>query len=231
MLRWTLIPLALAASALAVTAGAQRIRFQAAQPQARPYPEQPAFSPLIPRAPAMNFSFPHPFVANPQHPGPSPQPMLAPSESPFNPSSILKPQPPSRFIFMNPFYPYSPYAFSYPWGYAGPGYLPYESPYNYPYDYSPYGYNGYSGFWNGYQGVSPALPEQTPQFSAPPTTENRIPRPRLTNPAFAMPGEPPLPSQVAVTLDGRRQPEPSFAHTLTIGSGKHTLVISPRKSP
>jgi hypothetical protein len=234
MLRWKLLLLAAMAGGLTVTAQAQRINFQSARSPVQPSHAQQAFPREAVRPPTMNFQMQRPFVASPRHITPFPSAAVFPAPSQFNPSSILRPQPPTRFIFMNPFrsfYPYSPYGSYLPWSYSGPGYLPYGNPYAYPYGSTPNGYGGYPGYGNNYgnpyAGMPPAITEP-PTISSQPPTVNMDQNAHLTSPADAAKRQPPLSSQVAVTLDGKSEPRPALTHPLIVGSGQHTLVIAPR---
>ena len=234
MLRWKLLLLAVAVTALAPNAKAQRVNFQSPGPQIQSFHNQPVFSRPIMRPPALNFSTQRSFIASPRHFTPLPLPSAAPAGGPPNPSSILQPQPPTRFIFLNPFasfYTFFPDGSYRPWMYSQPGYLPYANPYADQYGSLSNGYSGYPEQWNNYSLPYSSLPNPSAQSSAPPMTTRTARRAHLMSPAQAAQSQPPLPSQVSVTLDGNPQLGPAFTHPLIVGSGQHTIVIGPRRAP
>ncbi len=238
MQQWKIIPFTLAAGALAAMACAQGVRFRVAAPPTQSFRGQAGFPRAESRLPSLGLASQPLSAPSPRHPTPLPQPGMASPTNGFNPSSILQPQPPTRFHFINPFnafYPYSAYGSFYPWSYSAPGYLPYTNPYAYPYGNVPYGYESYPGYGNPYESpYSMQAPPQQPQLfraGVPPRPGREERSNHSTKPARSGKNEVMAMPEASVLLDGKAEPESSMTHPLTVGSGLHTLVIRPRIAP
>lgn len=233
MQRLRIISFMLAANAVATMAGAQMVRFHSGGPPRQSFRGQAGFPRAVTPYPLLRFSNPSPAVVSPRHPMPLPQPGVTSPSNGFNPSSILQPQPPSRFIFINPFYPsypYGGYGGFYPWSYSTPSFLPYTNPYSYPYGNPLYGYGQYPEYGNSEQNpnfapepYSPSPPAETPAMPGAGSQERSS--------RWKKPSNLPASSQATVILDGKAQPKSAMANPLTVGSGLHTIVIRPQKAP